>query len=248
MKSLYHPLEQDNNLQALNVSSALYHLTTVDPRAHMLTPDQLDDQPVYYQSRPGTLVNNPVLYHTGNQRYSNCSSALLSGSPMAPHPASAPSQCVSARTPVPKLGEGPQVGDSFDPYSMSRNHGYMQTALPLGKSPPLRYIQSQVQAKVGSRVDPGGQPLAQITPARGNHEERAPEKIMIKQENLSYAYLEDGEYNVMYCLNAWMLEVLLTFFPPWNYAWQFFFNLSIENSRFTQECRQGLILSESLYM
>ncbi|XP_005943298.1 nuclear factor of activated T-cells, cytoplasmic 2 [Haplochromis burtoni] len=191
MKSLYHPLEQDNNLQALNVSSALYHLTTVDPRAHMLTPDQLDDQPVYYQSRPGTLVNNPVLYHTGNQRYSNCSSALLGGSPMAPHPASAPSQCVSARTPVPKLGEGPQVGDSFDPYSMSRNHGYMQTALPLGKSPPLRYIQSQVQAKVGSRVDPGGQPLAQIAPARGNHEERAPEKIMIKQENLSYAYLED---------------------------------------------------------
>ncbi|XP_030585484.1 nuclear factor of activated T-cells, cytoplasmic 2 isoform X2 [Archocentrus centrarchus] len=191
MKSLYHPLDQDSNLQALNVSSALYHLTTVDPRAHMLTLDQLDDQPVYYQSRASNLVNNPVLYHTGNQRYNNCSPTLLGGSPMASHPASTASQCVTARTTVAKLGEGPQIGDSLEAYSMPRNHGFIQTALPLGKSSPSRYTQGQAQAKAGSRVDPGGQHLTQISSVRGNHEGRAPEKIMIKQENLSYAYLED---------------------------------------------------------
>lgn len=194
MKSLYHPLEQDSNLQALNVSSALYHLTTVDPRAHMLTLDQLDDQPVYYQSRASTLVNNPVFYHTGNQRYNNCSTTLLGGSPMASHPAPTPSQCVTARTTVAKLGEGPQVGDSLEAYALSRNHGFIQTAQPLGKSPPSRYIPGQAQAKAGNRVDPGGQPLTQIGSVRGNHDGRAPEKIMIKQENLTYAYLEDGEY------------------------------------------------------
>ncbi|XP_008300197.1 nuclear factor of activated T-cells, cytoplasmic 2 [Stegastes partitus] len=188
MKSLYHHLEHDNNLQALNVSSTLYHLTTVDPRAHVLT-DPLDDQPVYFQSR--ALINNPVLYHTANQHYSNCSPALLGGSPMVSHPASAPSQCVSARTPVGKLGEGVQVGDSFEVCLVSRHQGFVQTDLPLGKSPPSRYIQGQIQGKAGNRVEAGGQPLTQIGSARGNHEERAPERITVKQENLSYAYLED---------------------------------------------------------
>ncbi|XP_070758883.1 nuclear factor of activated T-cells, cytoplasmic 2 [Enoplosus armatus] len=188
MKSLYHHLEQDSNLQALNVSPTLYHLTTVDPRAHVLTPDPLDDQPIYYQSRAGTLINSPMLYHTANQHYSNCGTALLGGSPMASHPASTPSQCVSARTPVAKLGEGPQVGDSFEACVMSR---HVQTALPLGKSPPSRYIQGQAQGKSGSRVEPGGQPLTHIGSGRGNHEERAPERVTVKQENLRYAYLED---------------------------------------------------------
>uniref|UniRef100_A0A3P8SW91 RHD domain-containing protein n=1 Tax=Amphiprion percula TaxID=161767 RepID=A0A3P8SW91_AMPPE len=191
VKSLYHHLEHENNLQALNVPSTLYHLTTVDPRAHVLTTDPLDDQPVYFQSRAGTLINSPVLYHTANQHYSNCSPALPGGSPMASHPASAPSQCVSARTAVGKLSEGPQVGDSFEACLVSRHQGFAQTGLPLGKSPPSRYIQGQTQGKAGSRVEPVGQPLAQIGSARGRHEERAPEKITVKQENLSYAYLED---------------------------------------------------------
>lgn len=190
MKSLYHHLEQDSNLQALNVSPTVYHLTTVDPRAHVLIPDPLDDQPVYYQSRAGPLINSPVLYHTANQHYSNCGTALLGGSPMASHPASIPSQCVSARTPVAKLGEGPQVGDSFEPCLMSRHH-FMQTALPLGKSPPSRYIQGQAQGNAGGQVEPSGQPLTQMASGRGNHEERAPERVTIKQENLPYAYLED---------------------------------------------------------
>lgn len=182
MKSLYHHLEQDNNPQALNVSSTLYHLTTVDPRACMLTPDPLDDQSVYYQSRANTLINSPMLYHTANQRYSSCGTTILGGSPMASHPASTP--IVSARTPVGKVSEGPQVGDSFEACLMSRHQNFMQTTLPLGKSPPSRYIQGQPQVKTGCRAEPG----------RGNHEDRAPERVTVKQENLSYAYLEDGEY------------------------------------------------------
>lgn len=193
VKSLYHHLEQDSNHQALNISPTLYHLTTVDPRAHMLTPDPLDDQSVYYQSRAGTLINSPMLYHTANQHYSNCGTALLCGSPMASHPASAPSQCVSARAPVAKLDEGPHVGDSFEACLMSRHQSFVQTALPLGKSPPSRYIHGQAQGKAGGRVEPGGQRLTQINSGRGNHEERAPERVTVKQENLRYAYLEDGE-------------------------------------------------------
>ncbi|XP_051271584.1 nuclear factor of activated T-cells, cytoplasmic 2 [Dicentrarchus labrax] len=184
-KSLYHHLEQDCNLHTLNISPALYHLTTVDPRAHVLTPDPLDE--VYYQP---TLINSPMLYHTANQHYSNCSTALLGGSPMASHPASTP-QCVSTRAPVGKLGEGPHVGDSFEACLVSRHQSFVQTALPLGKSPPSRYIHGQAQAKAGSRAEPGSQPVTQIGSGRGNHEERAPERVAVKQENLRYAYLED---------------------------------------------------------
>lgn len=191
MKSLYHPLEQDKHLQALNVSSTLY-LTTVDPRAHVLTPDPLDDQRVYYQPRTGTLINNPVLYHAANQRYTNCSTTLLGASPVASHPASTPSQC--ARNPVAMLGEDPQGGGSLEACFMSRNQGFVQTALPLGKSPPSRYIQGQAPGRAGSHMEPEGQHLTQMGSARGNHEERAPERVTVKQENLSYAYLEDGEY------------------------------------------------------
>ncbi|XP_039972313.1 nuclear factor of activated T-cells, cytoplasmic 2-like isoform X2 [Xiphias gladius] len=180
MKSLYHHLEQDNNHQALNASPTLYHLATVDPRACVLTPDPLDDQSVYYQARAGTLINSPVLYHSANQCYSSCGTTLLGGSPIVSHPAT-PSQCVSARTPMAKLSEGPQVGDSFEACLLSRHQSFVQTTLPLGKSPPLRYIQGQAQGKAGCRVEPG----------RGNHEEQAPERVTVKQENLSYAYLED---------------------------------------------------------
>ncbi|XP_041837313.1 nuclear factor of activated T-cells, cytoplasmic 2-like [Melanotaenia boesemani] len=180
VKSLYHHLEQNNSSQALNVSSTLYHLTTVDPRAHMLTSGSLDE-PAYYQSRAGTLINSPVMYHTANQRYSNCSTALLS------HPASTPSQCISARTPVAKRAEAPQVGDSFEACLVSRHQALVQTSLPLGKSPPSRYSQE----KAGNRVQPVGQALNQIGSARGNHDDQVPERIMVKQENLSYAYLED---------------------------------------------------------
>lgn len=173
MKSFYHHLEQDINPPT---SSTLCH---IDPRGHMLPPDSFDE-PAYYQSRADSLMNNQVMYPTANQYY-NCSANLLS------HPVSAPSQGVSARTPVAKLGEAPQVGDSFEACLVSRYHGFVT---PLGKSPPSRYV----QVKAGSQIQPVGQPLPQIGSAKGNHVDKAPEKIHIKQENISYAYLEDGEY------------------------------------------------------
>ncbi|XP_026163296.1 nuclear factor of activated T-cells, cytoplasmic 2 [Mastacembelus armatus] len=169
------------SLQALNAPPTLYHLTTVDPRACMLTPEPLDNQPVYYQSRNSTLINSPLLYHTVNQHYSNCGTALLSGSPKASHSAPSPSQCISVRNPVSKLNDSPQVGEQFEASLVSTHKSFMQTVLPLGKSSPSRYIQSQAQGKAGCRIEPG----------RENNEERVPERVTVKQENLNYAYLED---------------------------------------------------------
>ncbi|XP_029006350.1 nuclear factor of activated T-cells, cytoplasmic 2 [Betta splendens] len=181
MKSLYHHLEQDNSLQAFSVSPSLHHLSTVDPRACMLTADALDDQAMYYQSKAGSLISSHVLYHTASQQYSSSGTTLLGGSPKALHPASAPSQCVSTRIPVGKLTEGPHAGDSFEACSGPRHRSFVQSSLPLGRSPPLRYIQGQAQGKGGCRGEPDG----------GNHGEQTPERVIVKQENLSYAYLED---------------------------------------------------------
>lgn len=183
MKSLCHQLEQEINPQALNVSPTMYHLTTADPRGHMFTPESFDE-PAYYQSRAGALINSSMMYHTANHMYSNSSAALLS------HSAPTPCQCVNAKTLMAKLGEGPQVGDSFEACLMSRHQAFAQTSLPLGRSPPSRYI----QVKAGSQMEPSGQPLPQIGSVKGNHNEKAPEGIRVKQENLSYTYLEDGEF------------------------------------------------------
>ncbi|XP_015814734.3 nuclear factor of activated T-cells, cytoplasmic 2 [Nothobranchius furzeri] len=180
MKSLYHHLEQEINPQPLNVSPTMYHLTTVDTRGHMATPDSFDD-PIYFQSRAGALINNPVIYHTANQRYNNSSNAFLS------HSAPIPSQCASARTPMAKPGEGPQVGDSFEACLMSRHQVFGQTSISMGRSPPSRYI----QVKAGSREEPSGQPFIPVGSANRSHDDKAPDGITIKQENLSYAYLED---------------------------------------------------------
>ncbi|KAK5872136.1 hypothetical protein PBY51_012863 [Eleginops maclovinus] len=182
MKSLYHQLEHESSLQALNVSPTMYHLTAADPRAHVVIPDPLDEQPLYYQSRAGSFINNPGLYHPANQRYSGSGTTLLGSSPVASHAASNPSPCVGARTAVGKLGEGPQVGDSYEACFVSRHQNFVQTVLPLGKSPPSRYIQGPVQGKAGGRVE---------SLTMRNHEEGAPERVTVKQENLRYAYLED---------------------------------------------------------
>lgn len=191
MKALFHQLEQDNNLQASDVSSTLYQLTTVAPRPHALTPDPLDEPAVYYQPRSGTLMSSPVLYHTTNQCYSNSGHAPFEGSVMASHPASTLDQHLGARTTTAKLGEGHQVGvgDLFEPYLVSRHQGYIQTVLPLGKSPPSRYFKAQ--EKNTSPVEPAGQPLTPMSSQRGYHEELSQDKIVVKQENLSQAYLED---------------------------------------------------------
>ncbi|KAM6928354.1 nuclear factor of activated T-cells, cytoplasmic 2 [Xenentodon cancila] len=177
MKSFYHHLEQDINPQALNISSSMYHLTNVDPRTQILTPDSLDE-PAYYQSRAGALINSPGMYHSPNQHYSNCSPTLLS------HLASTPSQCASSRAPVARQVDGPQAADSFEACLVtSRHQGFAQASLPLGKSPPSRHV----KGKVMSCMEPGSQPLTQVRSARGNHDKR----IVVKQENINYAYLED---------------------------------------------------------
>lgn len=187
LKSLCHHLEQESNLHGFS-SPALYHLTTVDTRPHVLASDPLDDQPAYYQSRAGTLINTPMVYHTTNQQhYNSCGAAHLGGSPGASHPASTAGQCV----PVGKLVEGPHVGDSFEACLVTRHQSFVQTALPLGKSPPSRYHHGQAQGKAGSGVEPGGQTLTQIRSGREDHEEQIPGRVAVKQENLRYAYLED---------------------------------------------------------
>ncbi|KAF6731820.1 Nuclear factor of activated T-cells, cytoplasmic 2 [Oryzias melastigma] len=177
MRSLYHHLEQDINPQALT----LYHLATVDPRAQIVTTDPLEE-PAYYQSRGGSLLSSPLIYHTPNQHYTNCSPAVLS------HSAPSSSQCVSVRTPVAKLSEVPKVCDPLEACYMSRQQGYVQTSLPLGKSPPSKYA----QMKAGGGAESAGHHVVQIKSARENCDvERAPERVKVKQENLSYAYLED---------------------------------------------------------
>ncbi|KAM8917742.1 nuclear factor of activated T-cells, cytoplasmic 2 isoform 1-T2 [Spinachia spinachia] len=174
MKSLCHHQEQESHLPPLNVCPTMYHLASVDPRGHVLIPDPLDDQPVYYQS--STLIDNPMLYHTANQRYSNWAPAPQ-GSPMASHPAHASTPCV--RTPGGKLAAGPHVGDSAKACVVSRYQNYTQTV----KSPSSRYLPGHSQAKAAGRAEP----LTHMGAAVGGFEERAP----VKREHLRSAYLED---------------------------------------------------------
>ncbi|XP_078139894.1 nuclear factor of activated T-cells, cytoplasmic 2 isoform X2 [Centroberyx gerrardi] len=166
MKSFYQHLERDADPQALNISPVLYHLANVDPRAQLL-----DDQPVYYQSRASSLISSPALYHTANQHHGNSGAALHSS--MVSHLSS------TSRAPVAELGS--QGDDAFEACLVSRHQGYVQTAVQMGRSPPLpsRYIQAPAPGKPGRRTDPGG---------RGD---LVPERVAVKQENLNHAYLED---------------------------------------------------------
>lgn len=155
VNSLYH-LELDSGRHALNVSPTLYHRANTDFRAHVLTSDPLDDQPGYFQSRAGPL------YDTANQF---------------------PSNYATARTPVDKLSEGTQVGESFETCFLRRHQSFVQAALSLGKSPPSRY----------NRDEPRGRPLTQTGSGRDHNDAQTPEGASVKQENLRFAILEDGE-------------------------------------------------------
>lgn len=168
----------------------MYHLTTVDPRAHVLTTDLLDEPSVYHQSRVSPLINRPMLYHAANPHYSSCSTAVLNSSLLASNPASIVSQCHSASASAAKLVEGPHTGDLMEAGLMSRHQGFGQTALPLGKSSPSGYVHEPTQGKAGTWVELGDQHLVQIGSARRHLEEQALEKVIVKQENY---YLEDGE-------------------------------------------------------
>lgn len=179
MKSLYQHLDRDSSCRASNTAPTSYQRTTADPRVQVFTPDVLDDQPVYYQSSGGALIGSAMLYHTANQHYSN--SGLLSGPPIALHPCSNSSQCGGTTVP-------------HDPCLVSRYESCIQKGTPLEKSPPMRYIHhDQAQGRSRGGLEPSGQRMTQNSHYGENQEEKPSEKVTIKQENLRYAYLEDGE-------------------------------------------------------
>lgn len=182
MKSLYQHRDQDSNCRALNVSQTLYQRATVDPRVHVFTPDMFDDQPVYYQSKGGTLIGGPMLY-------SNSGSTLFGGSPITLHPSSNFSECVGTTVPMARL-----VEDPHDPSLVSKYEGFMQKGTSLGKSPPMRYIHDQGHVRAGSELDLSAQCVSQASHYGENQEEITSEKVMVKQESLRYAYLEDGKW------------------------------------------------------
>uniref|UniRef100_A0A8C6SXL7 RHD domain-containing protein n=1 Tax=Neogobius melanostomus TaxID=47308 RepID=A0A8C6SXL7_9GOBI len=162
MKSLYHHhLDQDNSLQALGVSPTMYN--------HLSPVDTrfhglLPDpmDPHYYQYR-----SCPALYH--NQRSKN-SPVLLSSS------------AHQAKLTVPC--DANHEGDSLESFFLpkSRNQSSYETLVPLGRSPTSRYTQV-------CRQDPSCELLKQIHAGRGDQDET--ERSSVKQENISYAYLED---------------------------------------------------------
>lgn len=188
MKSLYQHLDPDSSCQVSNILTASYQRSTVDPRVQVFTPEVLDDQTVYYQSRGGSLVGSTMLYHAANQHYSNSGTTLFGCSPIALHPSSNFSQSVGTTVPMAKMVEAPH-----DPCSESRYEGFIQKGTSLGKSPPMRYIHhDQAKGRSGCDLDPSGQRMTQNS--HYGEDERPSEKVTIKQESLRYAYLEDGEW------------------------------------------------------
>lgn len=132
-----HHLEQDGNLKAFNIAPSLYHLTTIEPRAHMLTPDLLDNQ-VYYESRAGTMIDSPVFY-------SSCGTTLVSGAQDASQSAASLGHYVPAGVPAAKQLDGPH-----EPLMLQRE-GFVQKGLLLGKSPPAGQVHDRADA--GHRGD-----------------------------------------------------------------------------------------------
>lgn len=111
-----HHLEQDVNHKAFNIPPSLYHLNPLEPRAHLLTPDPLDNQ-VYYQPRAGTLINSPVFY-------SSCGPTLVGGPLDASQSAAALGHYVPAGVPVAKQLDAPH-----EPLMLKRE-GFVQNASP----------------------------------------------------------------------------------------------------------------------
>lgn len=134
-----HHLEQDANLKAYSVPPSLYHLTAVEPRAHVLSPSPLDNQ-VYYEPRAGAMINSPVFY-------GSCGSTLVAG-PQDPVSQSAAAglglgRYAPAGVPVAKQLDGPH-----EPLMLKRE-GFVQKASPLGKAPPTGHFLDQADAEGG---------------------------------------------------------------------------------------------------
>lgn len=128
-----HHLEQDGNLKAFNIPPSLYHLTTVEPRAHMLTPDPLDNQ-VYYESRAGPMINSPMFH-------SSCGAALVGRPQEASQSAASLGHYVPTGVSVAKQLDGPQ-----EPLMLKRE-GFVQKASQLGRAAPVAYVHDQADAE-----------------------------------------------------------------------------------------------------
>lgn len=141
-----HHLEQDGNPKAFNIPPSLYHLTAVEPRTHMLSPDPLDNQ-VYYESRAGTMINSPVFY-------SGCGTTLVGGSQDASQDASQSAATLGHYAPavvsVAKQLDGPR-----EPLMLKRE-GFVQKASPLAKLPHAGHVHDLADAK--GRGDQDQQP------------------------------------------------------------------------------------------
>ncbi|XP_061894249.1 nuclear factor of activated T-cells, cytoplasmic 2-like [Entelurus aequoreus] len=180
VKSLFHWPEHQSELQAIGVSPT---------RFLNKDEDQQDFQPLFYQSRAGNLINTTeLLYHPSSQLYyNNCAAVLHGGLLTASNPANIHAlvvplhQGVAVKKPQDKLCKGPEVNHAFKAYSSTRHQSTVQVVQSLGKSPPSRLFQSDICEKAPIQTGKVGP----------NREALTPERLAIKQEDLSCVYLED---------------------------------------------------------
>ncbi|XP_056129815.1 nuclear factor of activated T-cells, cytoplasmic 2-like [Lampris incognitus] len=169
----------------------------------------LQSSPVFYHdvnqlyggSGMTHLSSSPTQRHNAGPQHCHYPPSLLAHVPFTPTSTSTSSRCEGASVPPAELqraSDGYQAmatfvqGDDLFEACLAPRHGvYVQTAVPLGKTAPLRYIQGQAMENPGTRADPDGQPASQKGQVTGHLGDLLPEKVTIKQENLNHAYLED---------------------------------------------------------
>ncbi|XP_019712435.1 nuclear factor of activated T-cells, cytoplasmic 2 [Hippocampus comes] len=164
-KSPFHRLEKESSLQSFGV----------------LASDPWDYQPIFYQSRRGDLINKPDLYHAQNYATTLHDSIVKASTPSPVHTSLHLPQGSSVKTETAKLNQGPQVTQTFQAYSSTRHQRSVQVVPSVWKSAPSRFVQSDICVKS----------LTQTGPNAANQEARTQERIPVKQEELSCAYLED---------------------------------------------------------
>ncbi|XP_077384524.1 nuclear factor of activated T-cells, cytoplasmic 2 [Festucalex cinctus] len=155
------------------------------PPVSVLASDPWDYQPAFYQSRRTfDLIDKPDLYHPTSQLYYQNYATTIHGSILkASVPANVHRRQVSdVKTATDKPSQGPEVMiQTFQAYSSSRHQSSAQVVPSLGKSPPSRFVQSDVC----------GRPLTQTGSNGADHQARTRETVTVKQEDVSCDYLED---------------------------------------------------------
>lgn len=163
----FHRLEKESSLQSFSV----------------LASDPWDYQPIFYQSRRGDLINKPDLYHAQNYATTVHDSIVKASIPSSVHDSLHLPQGSSVKTVTAKLNQGPQVTQTFQAYSSTRYQHSVQVVPSVRKSAPFRFVQSDSCVKS----------LSQTGSNAANQEARTQERIPVKEEELSCAYLEDGK-------------------------------------------------------